>query len=66
MLSTFISIWFLHVNTLFSPGATVILVLQLAARDRKIRYWLFPKQHLTAHSKNITFIKTHEIKTHEK
>ena len=34
MLSTLITIWLLHVAALLSPGANVLLVLQLAASDR--------------------------------
>jgi len=34
MLSTFITIWILHVAAMMSPGPNVLLVSQLAASDR--------------------------------
>jgi len=34
MLSTLITVWFLHVAAMMSPGANVLLVSQLAANDR--------------------------------
>ena len=34
MLSTLLTIWFLHVAAMMSPGANVLLVSQLAASDR--------------------------------
>src|SRR5258707_9453929 len=34
MLSTFVTIWILHVAAMMSPGANVLLVSQLAASDR--------------------------------
>src|SRR5690242_2090605 len=34
MLSTFVTIWVLHVSAMLSPGPNVLLVSQLAASDR--------------------------------
>ena len=34
MLSTFVTIWILHVAAMVSPGPNVLLVSQLAASDR--------------------------------
>src|SRR5438128_6583015 len=34
MLSTFVTIWILHVAAMLSPGPNVLLVSQLAASDR--------------------------------
>lgn len=34
MISTLITVWFLHVAAMMSPGANVLLVSQLAANDR--------------------------------
>lgn len=40
MLSILITVWFLHLAVLVSPGANVLLVSQLAASDRRRSAWL--------------------------
>lgn len=47
MLTTLVSIWFLHVAAMLSPGANVLLVSQLAASDRT-RSALFAAAGVTA------------------